>query len=187
MSNAKRSREPKQSILPNHKSVKVTISSSELSEIMDARLKAFEDLILRRIKDTEARLLGEIKVTLAALTCEVESLRQRVTDLSDKLGSGENQFSSLRGEKTWLCPALPDSLFILAGYCLLRADRQGRAGGVAIFYRAGLKTNGRERPPNVETTKRHAEIDTESRSFAAGSHEGGLPPTPTPARGSLLR
>uniref|UniRef100_A0A1B0A8L7 Uncharacterized protein n=1 Tax=Glossina pallidipes TaxID=7398 RepID=A0A1B0A8L7_GLOPL len=98
MSNTNRSREPKQSISPNHKSVKVSVSTSELSEIMDARLKAFEDLILRRIEDAEVRLLGKFKVTLAALTCEVESLRQRVTDVSDKLGSVENQFSSLRGE-----------------------------------------------------------------------------------------
>uniref|UniRef100_A0A1A9UWL8 Uncharacterized protein n=1 Tax=Glossina austeni TaxID=7395 RepID=A0A1A9UWL8_GLOAU len=46
---------------------------------------------------------------------------------------------------------------------------------------------GRERPPNVETTKRHAAIGAESRSPAAGSHEGGLSPTPTPTRGNLLR
>uniref|UniRef100_A0A1B0ACH7 Uncharacterized protein n=1 Tax=Glossina pallidipes TaxID=7398 RepID=A0A1B0ACH7_GLOPL len=102
MSNAKRSREPKQSIPPNHKSVKVSVSNSELAEIIDARLKAFEDLILRRIEDTEARLLAEFKVTLAALTCEVESLRHRVTDVSDKLGSVENQFSFLRGESELL-------------------------------------------------------------------------------------
>uniref|UniRef100_A0A1A9UCS2 Uncharacterized protein n=1 Tax=Glossina austeni TaxID=7395 RepID=A0A1A9UCS2_GLOAU len=46
---------------------------------------------------------------------------------------------------------------------------------------------GRESPPNVETTKRYAAINAESRSPAARSHEGGLSPTPTPTRGNLLR
>uniref|UniRef100_A0A1A9V2P8 Uncharacterized protein n=1 Tax=Glossina austeni TaxID=7395 RepID=A0A1A9V2P8_GLOAU len=69
--------------------VNITVPKFKIEEVWKCSPKS---------EDTEARLPGEFKVTLTALTCEVESLRQRVTDLSDKLGSVENQFSSLRGE-----------------------------------------------------------------------------------------
>lgn len=45
----------------------------------------------------------------------------------------DNSFTAVAVTETWLQPSFPDSMFHIPGYNLIRQDRPGRAGGVAVY------------------------------------------------------